>query len=43
MVPPAPSDQPGRFPTTQWSRVILAGDPDAPLARGAAWFRQGYR
>jgi RNA polymerase sigma factor (sigma-70 family) len=24
---------PGRFPTTQWSRVISAGDPDAPLAR----------
>src|SRR4051812_24726728 len=24
---------PARFPTTQWSRVISAGDPDAPLAR----------
>lgn len=24
---------PGRFPTTQWSQVIAAGDPDAPLAR----------
>ena len=24
---------PGRFPTTQWSLVISAGDPDAPLAR----------
>jgi RNA polymerase sigma factor (sigma-70 family) len=24
---------PGHFPTTRWSRVILAGDPDAPLAR----------
>jgi RNA polymerase sigma-70 factor (ECF subfamily) len=24
---------PGQFPTTRWSRVILAGDPDAPLAR----------
>ena len=23
----------GHFPTTRWSRVILAGDPDAPLAR----------
>lgn len=27
----APS--PGQFPTTRWSRVILAGDPDAPMAR----------
>ena len=33
MVSQTPSDQPGRFPTTQWSRVILAGDPDAPLAK----------
>lgn len=33
MVSQPPSDQSGRFPTTQWSRVILAGDPDAPLAR----------
>lgn len=24
---------PARFPTTQWSRVISAGDPDAPLAK----------
>jgi hypothetical protein len=24
---------PGRFPTTQWSRVISAGDPDAPQTR----------
>ena len=24
---------PGHFPTTRWSRVILAGDPNAPLAR----------
>ena len=29
--PDGPS--PGHFPTTRWSRVILAGDPDAPLAR----------
>jgi len=27
----APS--PGQFPTTRWSRVILAGDSDEPLAR----------
>jgi RNA polymerase sigma-70 factor (ECF subfamily) len=27
------SDQPGGFPTTQWSRVISAGDPDAALAK----------
>jgi RNA polymerase sigma factor (sigma-70 family) len=33
MVSQTPADQPGRFPTTQWSRVILAGDPDAPLAK----------
>src|SRR3954454_24037947 len=40
-----PSDRPGRFPTTQWSRVISAGDPDAPLAQeslaelcGAYWY-----
>jgi RNA polymerase sigma factor (sigma-70 family) len=33
MVPQSPSDRPGRFPTTRWSRVILAGDPEAPLAR----------
>jgi DNA-directed RNA polymerase specialized sigma24 family protein len=24
---------PGQFPTTRWSRVVLAGDPDARLAR----------
>jgi RNA polymerase sigma-70 factor (ECF subfamily) len=24
---------PGHFPTTRWSRVVLAGDPDAPQAR----------
>jgi RNA polymerase sigma-70 factor (ECF subfamily) len=24
---------PGHFPTTRWSRVVLAGDPDAPRAR----------
>jgi DNA-directed RNA polymerase specialized sigma24 family protein len=35
----------GRFPTTHWSRVIAAGDPNAPLARealtslcGAYWY-----
>ena len=35
MTSPTPSDgpAPGHFPTTRWSRVILAGDPDAPLAR----------
>lgn len=27
------SPSPGQFPTTRWSRVILAGDLDAPLAR----------
>ncbi len=27
------SPSPGRFPTTRWSRVIMAGDADAPLAR----------
>lgn len=27
------SDGPGHFPTTRWSRVIVAGDPDAPAAR----------
>jgi RNA polymerase sigma factor (sigma-70 family) len=27
------SPSPGHFPTTQWSRVVLAGDPDAPRAR----------
>jgi RNA polymerase sigma factor (sigma-70 family) len=30
--PPDPPP-PGRFPTTRWSRVIAAGDPDAPRAR----------
>lgn len=36
---------PGHFPTTRWSRVLLAGDPDAPHAReslaelcGAYWY-----
>ena len=45
MVPQNPSDQCNRFPTTHWSRVILAGDPDAPLAKeslaalcGAYWY-----
>lgn len=47
MIPQAHSDgpSPGRFPTTQWSRVISAGDPDAPQAReslddlcGAYWY-----
>ena len=35
MIPQTPPDEPspGRFPTTQWSRVISAGDPDAPQAR----------
>lgn len=35
----------GRFPTTRWSRVVLAGDSDAPQAResleelcGAYWY-----
>ena len=31
--PPSDGPSPARFPTTQWSRVISAGDPDAPLAR----------
>src|SRR3954471_13755889 len=37
MVPRTPSDgpSPGQFPTTQWSRVISAGGPDAPQAREA--------
>jgi RNA polymerase sigma factor (sigma-70 family) len=30
---PSNGPSPARFPTTQWSRVISAGDPDAPLAR----------
>jgi RNA polymerase sigma factor (sigma-70 family) len=29
----ADGPSPGQFPTTRWSRVVLAGDPDAPLAR----------
>jgi RNA polymerase sigma-70 factor (ECF subfamily) len=42
-----PPDRPcsGQFPTTHWSRVVSAGDPDAPGARealaslcGAYWF-----
>lgn len=42
---PPDSPSPGHFPTTRWSRVILAGDPDASLARksvaelcGAYWY-----
>jgi RNA polymerase sigma-70 factor (ECF subfamily) len=47
MVPQPPSDgpPPARFPTTQWSRVVSAGDPEAPAAReslaelcGAYWY-----
>ena len=30
---PSDGPSPGRFPTTQWSRVIAAGDPDAPEVR----------
>jgi RNA polymerase sigma factor (sigma-70 family) len=30
---PTDDPSPARFPTTQWSRVISAGDPDAPLAK----------
>jgi RNA polymerase sigma-70 factor (ECF subfamily) len=30
---PPPGPPPGQFPTTRWSRVILAGCPDAPDAR----------
>ena len=46
-MPQNPPDRPspGHFPTTRWSRVLLAGDPDAPLAReslaelcGAYWY-----
>src|SRR3954470_683387 len=43
--PPSDRPAPGQFPTTRWRRVILAGDPDAPLAReslaelcGAYWY-----
>ena len=39
------SDPPpaARFPTTQWSRIVATGDPDAPLAREAlAELCQGY-
>jgi DNA-directed RNA polymerase specialized sigma24 family protein len=43
--PISDGSSPARFPTTQWSRVIAAGDPDAPLAReslaglcGAYWY-----
>jgi len=34
-VPQNPSDAPvpARFPSTRWSLVLVAGDPDAPLAR----------
>lgn len=42
---PSTGPRPAQFPTTRWSRVILAGDPDAPLAReslaelcGAYWY-----
>jgi len=42
---PSDGPSPGRFPTTHWSRVISAGDPDAPSAReslaelcGAYWY-----
>lgn len=45
MDPHPPADRPGRFPTTRWSRVISAGDADAPLAKeslaelcGAYWY-----
>jgi RNA polymerase sigma-70 factor (ECF subfamily) len=47
MVPQFPSDgpSPARFPTTQWSRVVSAGDPDSSAAReslaelcGAYWY-----
>jgi RNA polymerase sigma factor (sigma-70 family) len=30
---PTRRTSPGHFPTTHWSRVIAAGDPDAPQAR----------
>jgi RNA polymerase sigma-70 factor (ECF subfamily) len=30
---PSNGPQAARFPTTQWSRIISAGDPDTPLAR----------
>src|SRR5262245_24242720 len=33
MVSQPPTDGPSAFPTTQWSLVILAGDPDAPQAK----------
>ena len=34
-VPLTPTERPspGRFPSTHWSRVIAAGDPDAPSSR----------
>ncbi len=37
IVTQVPSDLPlrDRFPTTHWSRVILAGDPSEPLAQGS--------
>lgn len=42
---PPDGPSPGHFPTTRWSRIILAGDPDASLAResvaelcGAYWY-----
>ncbi len=30
---PSQGPSPGQFPTTRWSRVIQAGDPEAPQAR----------
>jgi RNA polymerase sigma-70 factor (ECF subfamily) len=33
--PPPDLPPPGHFPTTHWSRVIAAGDPEAPQAREA--------
>ena len=30
---PSEGPSPGHFPTTRWSRVVLASDPDAPQAR----------
>ncbi len=30
---PSSGFAPGHFPTTRWSRVIVAGDPDAPRSR----------
>lgn len=33
--PPSDGFSPARFPTTQWSRVISAGGPDAPEAKAS--------